>query len=119
MEISIKINDALASNALNSLVEIAKILTYGDSEQAQIKADTQQFGLQQSGIQSLLSFLGTLITAKLQNSAENTSSGIMPMLLGMMMGNNGFSPSKTDTSSAAKDSEKPTPEPENSENSEE
>lgn len=123
MEISIQINDALATNALSSLVELGKIAASSQREQIKSTADTQQFGLQTSGLQSLLSFIGTLITANLQ-TAKNTSSGsIMPILLGMMMGNNGFSPSKKDSPLAANDiskivddSEKPTPEnPENSE----
>ena len=120
MEISISLNDALATNALSSLVELGKIAASSQKEQIKSTADTQQFGIQTSGLQSLLSFIGTLITANLQETAKNTSSGsIMPILLGMLMGNNGFSPTKkTDSPSIVKDdSEKNTPE--NSENSEE
>ena len=85
MEISIQINDALATNALSSLVELGKIAASSQREQIKSTADTQQFGLQTSGLQSLLSFIGTLITANLKKNADSKfNNDIMPILLGLL-----------------------------------
>lgn len=101
----IEINDLLIVKFLDCMVEIARLESRSQAILTEKEADTKQVGLQTSGLMSLLSFIGTLTTANLKKTAAEKTSDIMPVLLGMM-GNNGFSPSKT---AAVNDPEKPTP----------
>jgi hypothetical protein len=100
MEFKIEINDALASQIVREAADVA-IRALENSSEMSKSFSTQGF----------LTTVGNIVKPIIQNvfQAENTSS-IMPILLGMMMGNNGFSPTKTDSPSAAKeDPEKPEP----------
>lgn len=99
MEFKIEINDALASQIVREAADVAIRALENLSEMSK-SFSTQGF----------LTTVGNIVKPIIQNvfQAGNTSSSIMPMLLGMMMGKNGFSPSKTDSPSAA-DPEKPTP----------
>lgn len=94
-----EVNDALASQTIREVADVAKKALENSSEMSK-NFSTQGF----------LTTVGNIVKPIIQNvfQAKNTSS-IMPMLLGMMMGsNNGFSPAKTDA--AVNDSEKTTPE---------
>ena len=108
-----EVNDALASQAIREAADVVKKALENSSEMG------KNFSVQ-GFLNTLGNIVKPIIAKEFQSENENTSSGsIMPVLLGMLMGNNGFSP---DSPSAAKvikikdDSEKPTPEnPENSE----
>lgn len=104
----IEINDLLIVKFLDCMVEIARLESRSQAILTEKEADTKQVGLQTSGLMSLLCFIGTLITANLKKTAAEKNSDIMPVLLGMLMGNNGFSPSKT--AAVKDDPEKNTPE---------
>lgn len=97
MEFKIEINDALASQIVREAADVA-IRALENSSEMSKNFSTQGF----------LNTVVNIVKPIIQNVfAGNTSSSIMPMLLGMMMGNNGFSPAKTDAA-VKDDSEKPT-----------
>ena len=87
MHINIEIPDLLAERGIEAFVETTRICADVQTNKNQTAAETQQFSLRSNSLQKLFESLkNAVFTYLTNNNSSNTS--IMPMLLGMMMGNN-------------------------------
>lgn len=84
MNITIEINDAVATNALSSWVTVERIKADSADEHNRINADCQQFGLQQTTMQSILTFIGNAILGYLQKNANTATTSLVPLLINFL-----------------------------------
>lgn len=84
MNITIEINDAVATNALSSWVTVERIKAGSADERSRINADCQQFGLQQTTMQSILTFIGNAILGYLQENANTATTSLIPLLINFL-----------------------------------
>ena len=84
MNITIEINDAVATNALSSWVSVERFKADSAEERSRINADCQQFGLQQTTMQSILTFIGNAILGYLQKNANTATTSLVPLLINFL-----------------------------------
>ena len=96
MNITIEINDAVATNALSSWVTVERFKADSADERSRINADCQQFGLQQTTMQSILTFIGNAILGYLQKNANTATTSLVPLLINFL-GQSAQTPSKAAT----------------------
>lgn len=102
MNITIEINDAVATNALSSWVSVERFKADSAEERSRINADCQQFGLQQTTMQSILTFIGNAILGYLQKNANTATTSLVPLLINFL----GHSAAQTPSTAASMPTDK-------------